>query len=395
MKTSKHHSERTIDYFIVFLMILCSGTVVFNIKYNSIFIPFFCLTSCIGSAHNNKINFRSMENALIIFGIVVLNFFIHIMDGVAFNGVIQISLYVVGTFFATRAMNFASFKKIFTEITVVLTIVAMIVFGGVNLGIIGAHVECINGSYYQMSLWHVVGWGATIFNTRMCGLFHEPGMYQVILNIALLCAVDDVLSNSFTLKKILQIVFLIVAIITTRSTAGYIVMCLVLGILYFRARRLMKKGYQKLLYYSCVPIVLFIGYKIMMSEVVTTKLSTANISFSIRYNDLLSGILMMLKKPFVGYGYNSQLYEAVSLRYGMDGTSNGLIGVAMMFGIPTLLIFVWLLVYNIKRTAWKIPLVLLLIFILMEEMTESCFFFPAMLFFFFRFRSDLKCIKNG
>lgn len=382
------------DYITVLLMILCSGTVFFNIKYNSIIIPLFCIYSTVcsmGRGRWKKNKFWIIELVVIMF----LNGIFHIFDEVAWNGVIQNVLYIIGTGMACASMSFERYKNVYIKIVSVLTVIAICVFMGVSTGVLEHIKTNVNGSFYQMALLHVVGWGDTVFNTRMCGLFHEPGMFQIILNIAVLYITDNILELGIKRRSTVQLILFIFAILLTRSTSGYIVLCITLSILYVRGKKYAKKWITKVIYYLAIPIVIIIGYNILSSEVVIGKFTTTNISYNIRLNDIYAGMSMLFQKPILGYGYNSMSYTSIANSYGMDGMSNGVIGLLLMFGIPLATILIVVMLRNTKKLKWNVNRKIVIMVLFLEELTESMFFFPVSLAFLFPYYQNKRGEKNG
>lgn len=378
-----------LDYITVLFMILCSGTVVFNIRYNAIFVPIFCLYTLMRGTSIGR-HKKNLSILSVIIGVILFNGFIHAFDGVAWNGLIQITLYLIGTAVACSTMSFEGYKKIYIELLSYLTVLSIIIFGGVANGLLGHSKVNVNGGYYQIALFHIVGWGDTVFNTRMCGLFHEPGMYQIILNIGILYQTDNILKHEIHKKDVARLLLFIVGVLLTRSTTGYIVMCITLSSLYFKVKKYIKNKYLKALYYGTVPAALCIGYKMLSSEVIVNKFNSNNISYNIRTNDFKSGIVMLMKQPILGYGYNSRLYTETSLKYGMDSMSNGIMGLLLMFGVPLAILLLYFMAKKIRTMKWNINKLIVISIVMIEEMTESWFFFPVSLAFIFSNYAETK-----
>lgn len=372
------------DHITVLFMILCSGTVIFNIKYNSIFIPLFCLVALMRSMITGRYKINRVT-LLVVVGLIFFNGLVHIFDGVAWNGLIQIALYAIGTAMACASMSFERYKRVYTMVLCYLTVLAIFVFCGVTSGVIGHGKVSINGRFYQMSLLHVVGWSNTVFNTRMCGLFHEPGMFQIILNIGILYVTDNILRYKAQKKDIERLIVLVVGVLLTRSTTGYIIMCITLSVLYIRIYKYLKKTLFKIIYYGTIPATIALGYKLLSSDVVVNKFTSTNVSYNIRTNDLYSGFSMFALKPLFGYGYNSNWYERTAISYGMDSMSNGVMGILLMFGILTTIVLLYLVIKRTRKINWSVNRVIVITIFMLEEMAESCFFFPVSLAFLFAY----------
>ncbi len=380
------------NYILIFMMIMCSGTVIFNIKYNSVFIPIFAVCA-ISNYFINKRPMISIDFLVIMF-VIFLNFLFHLFDEVAINGLIQITLYVIGTYAVIKKITFEEYKKCYINIVVILSVIAILMFFSVNIGYLNHSLQVINGKGFQIALNHVVGWGNTVFNNRMCGLFHEPGMFQIIINIALLYLVDNVAQNGCLNGYKLKAFILIIAVLLTRSTAGYLMMSYILAILYIRHASYIKRTIDLVLNLIVLTFVLISCFFIATSDVVLNKLDQNNISYNIRLNDFYSGIKMIIEKPFLGYGYNSGLYVESSRMYEIDSISNGLISAIIMFGVPAIVILIILVINSLKKNEWHFPLLVVFLFYILEQMVESCFFFPISLAFFFVFKKKWGCTEN-
>lgn len=376
------------------MLLLCSGTVVFNIKYNSIFIPLWCLLAFMTNMLYNNMKGVKLPNRrrlILLITLIILNSLFHLFDGIAMNGVAQILFYILGTEFVCSSMSFQQFKKYYVDIVSIMSVFALGVLALVNNGYIGYTKEKVNSGYYLLSFLHVVGWDDNLFNNRLCGMYHEPGMFQIILNIALLYIINDfimIVNFRVQRKRILQLLCIVFALFSTRSTTGYLVSGTILIIFLIYKRNSIKNIWLKSLYWLSFPGFIFILWKILSSDVILNKFSKDNISFSIRMNDLISGIKLALAKPLWGFGYNSTLYTNVANSLDIDGTSNGFLEITAMMGFPLIVVFLIVLYINAKRNSWNINALLIMIIYLLESFTESWFFFPASLIFYFSFRQN-------
>ena len=90
--------ESVLKYLVVLMAILCSGTVIFNIKYNSIFIPLWCMFSALTNLINNgqrKVLINNLKVPCVIFCLILVNTIFWIADGVQLNGIAQIMFYMI------------------------------------------------------------------------------------------------------------------------------------------------------------------------------------------------------------------------------------------------------------------------------------------------------------
>ncbi len=387
-------------YILVLFAILCSGTVIFNIKYNSVFIPIFIVIAGICNATMNQGKVRLQQNKLTVVILLVflfINSLVHSFDGVALNGVVQIALYIVGVYLITNAIGFGEYRRVYIDVVVVLSVISLIVLFCVNTGILSAHKEIINGKGFLISSLHVVGWENTIFRNRLCGLFHEPGMFQIIINIAILYSLDEIIGVSDfsgVKKQLFQIIILIITLLETRSTAGYLVFGFEVVYFLWKKRKTIRNKFLKILYWSTIPIFGVVMASMLKSDVVVSKLQSTNISFSIRMNDFISGIKMIFLQPILGLGYESKLYYSSIEEYGIDSMSNGIFNIAIMLGVPFIICVLVLLIRNMRRQKWNVSLIIVLFVFVIQGLVESWFFFPVSLAFLFSWKEQKENVRR-
>lgn len=390
MKKKLFSNYNASEFFIVLFLILCSGTVVFNIKYNNIFIPFVMIVAILFSyiKKNAKLSFENGIKLLIIVGIMLINTFIHTNNGVAYNAVIQIVCYFIATCFVFNFIEFKRYKLIFIDVVSILAVVSIVIFIGVNIGIIPISNEVINGKAYVMALGHVVGWSNYVFVNRMCGLFHEPGMYQIILNMALVFLSDDLLKVAgfkFSKKQKIQLLILMSSVLLTRSTSGYIMLAfIVVWFLILKRKSIVGKN-QKIMYRILLPtIVLASVFIIVQNSVIIDKFQANNVSFSTRMNDYLGSLEMVRKSPILGYGIESKSFFSGMLEVGITSQSNGIFAIVLMLGVPYVLIFAIFMLVNIKKNQnWLIGIIPIIVMMMVQGVTENCLYFPIILAFVF------------
>lgn len=210
---------------------------------------------------------------------------------------------------------------------------------------------------------------------RNSGIYWEPGMYQIYMNL-LLCFY---LYSKEYKHRILIICYLIVSIITTGSVSGYLLCGLILGI-YSLSNNSTFVLKLLIIGICAIAIILAIPYMVSMIE---TKMTVGE-SYSLRMTDLIDGFGIFLTKPFWGYGIVNEAYLNYSLaEYGLErGDSNGMINLLIDFGVLGCSICVILMCrffrWITNNIEFKLALPLfawLLISINTEPMTLHPFFF--------------------
>lgn len=376
---AKKYETRFFEYFVVWAMIMCSGTVVFNIKYNSEFIPLFAVLSVFLCIRKYGIRIRAVniKHFIVLLAIILTNCCAHIFSGMAWNGIIQILLYIVGTWMVLSAMDLERYRSVYINIVVVMALISILVLFAGDFNLIPTEQKNINGKFYLISLLHVVGWDTTRFS-RICGLFHEPGMYQIILNTAILFCGNRLLTKVDNIT-IIQTLILTGTLFLTQSTSGYIAFAVIVFAVWWKIKDIKMKKQWRFFYLLSFPMLCAALLKILTSNTIINKFSTKNISFRIRSNDLLSGIKVICSRPILGYGYSSESYLKGISAFGIEDMSNGMIGFAIMFGVLALTIVLSCLLVNVKKQHWNINSNFVVLFYLIEASVESWIFFPVSL----------------
>lgn len=235
---------------------------------------------------------------------------------------------------------------------------------------------------YLISPFHTWGW--TYIFARNAGPFWEPGAFQGYLLLAILFIMNK--KNIQDYKRSLTI--LVAAVITTMSTAGYILLAII--ICYFVViywKQSLKKSKDKIK--MVVKVVGIIVLAVMLvayisnSNIISNKLSSDNQSFSIRMLHLKYGLKVISKKMLLGFGISSPALMNAMEMYGMNSNSVGIFAILEYFGVVFGLLFI---VWNFYRTC-KIYrnlncLVVILIFLILH-MTEGLLLFPIYMSFLF------------
>lgn len=167
------------------------------------------------------------------------------------------------------------------------------------------------------------------FPPRICGFFWEPGVNQIYLNLALLLfyLLDrDDKANLF---------ILILSIALTQSSSGYIIMFIIMTAIIIRKSKIKSDYFLRI-------TILVLGITCAFVAFLVKVRSTSGVwdSFSMRTDDLLTGLKLFSQHPILGTGfYNTSIFSEVS-HYGV-GNSNGLLTIMYTTGIIGLLFFIF------------------------------------------------------
>ena len=379
-------------YIAVWFMLMCSGTVIFNIKYNSLYIPIFVLYAFYYAFSLNNYKLSMDKRKLVIFlsilGIVLLNSVYHISDGVAYNGVAQKILYLVGTFLCCCTMTISEYKKTYENIVFVLCIIAIVLQILCILDYISYSWVDINGRLFPMGWGHCLSWRSGNFR-RLSGMYIEPGMFQIIINYAFVFLIDDISEGQRKKGKKYEAIFAfvyILSVVLTLSTTGYFVLALLVVKYFFKLNQVAHSKVLKAFTILGISFFAFAAIEVFaFSELISSKFSQDSASFLARKNDILSGLKIIFNKPIWGYGYGTEGRNAIFDSMGISNISSGIISDSINFGLPLFLFMVAFVIDTTRKQKWKVGEFLIIILFFIQNMTEACLFFPIMQVFLFGF----------
>ncbi len=325
----------------------------------------------------------------------LLNSVLNISNGFNQNDLIIWLCKVLFVVVLANYISFTEFIRLFTHamaFEATLSLICFIIGDVYNASSLLPllHVEQGANSSFILTPYFTLGW-ANILH-RNAGIFLEPGIHQIPLNIALYYMFSDTKNRCGFKKKnyYIAVVILIVTILTTRSTTGYLSLGLILLATAFRGDFLKNKW--KLQFFI---IIILIALVIVESKtgVISDKIEgtrTGNGSGLTRFNDTFYGYYIALQRPLIGYGIFSTNMSLRFIQYGIENISNGMASYCCRVGIPAVAIFLYMMAKGIKRyldLGWKSNL-LFIIFLLICLNTEGVFMNLFMMIYFFKWREE-------
>lgn len=232
-----------------------------------------------------------------------------IISGVANSGSIKIAIKRVATlclgFFVAKKVNTNKLIDVFCNIMVLIAVVSLVGYSFPNVFTSIGFLPRIVTSTREME-------SVSLFFTnipidewkqdRNWGPFWEPGAYQAFLNIAL------IFTMFFRSKRIkhwwIHAIILIVAVVTTLSTTGYVALFLIfIAYLLDKRPKLGKFGFSKIIISIVgVAVVLYVlGESGLYDSVLVQKLTNEETS---RYQFVRHGIQAFWDSPLFGKGAN-------------------------------------------------------------------------------------------
>lgn len=235
-----------------------------------------------------------------------------------------------------------------------------------------------------------------IHPTRNCGIYTEPGVYQIVLNSALCVLLfwrDKLHYKSFR-QYLLNIFVIIIAIITCQSTTGYIAMIIIL-IFFYMSRQGVNYGFKVKKFLAIVVaigiLVLLLDYNargtdsIMYIQIIEKLFGEQGMSIDVsrgsgqyRLGTILLGLSTIFRHP-LGVGYDS--FTAMMNSYGEGLVAASIIRFAAIFGlIPWIIIMVLVFkpLFKYERISFAILFVLLFV---NTTLAQTDLFYPALMMF--------------
>lgn len=188
----------------------------------------------------------------------------------------------------------------------------------------------INNDFFFANIFHVYSRSIEpLINTniRNFGIFWEPGAFQAFLNIAIIYILLNRKKMNFVKIKLL---FLIISLITTFSSTGYLILCCTCILVVFKDFDFKKVNGKFFLYVLFLLICLIL---LLNSSTIIDKFSNSNQSYIIRNNDFVNGWKIILKHPMWGYGFNSDNLKFMLTSFGITANSVGIFIIMQFWGI--------------------------------------------------------------
>lgn len=342
----------------VLLLILQSGSVLY-LNYNKfISITFIVISIIIIFKNFNKIQINKKETVFLLIFINLLSissYYVLLTQGFFNKGLIIYVLKFTLVFLGLKAIGINRFFRYLSELILYLSILSFIIF---LMILIGLSIPITYGVIGEIpSYFYILRTTGVDFNTnysllRNSGLFYEPGLYQVFLNLTLI--------YYFLLKgnKIISI-FILLIIITTLSPVGIFLAFLIISFKY-------------LIFFKKIINVIMLGISILFAVyfiVPFLELKLTTLSFQLRYYDIKQGLSSLNDNFFWGIGFENHDGFIINSKeeFGLERkNSNGLVNLFVQNGIIFGLYFLFLLRkglinINYNRLGYLVVLILLIV----------------------------------
>ncbi len=302
-------------------------------------------------AHHPKISAQNIRLTLLLTAALLLTSFVNPQNGIHINDIV-IWLCNIGYVLVLQScIGYQTYMRLYTKVMLAEAAISLISFVigdllSLPLPLLHYEVSSVNGFY--LTPYFTLGWlNIPVFH-RNAGMFNEPGSHQIFLNFALLFLMSDETRMGMSKKKYRwAIALLIVTILSTLSTTGFICLGVVLLTVAFRIKgRKMARSIKMAAFIGL--ILLFVIESV--TGVVESKIIGRNSggSFYTRWNDTFSGFEIGLESPIAGQGVFSERKAEILLEHRVQNISNGFAAFVMDTGLILPAVWLWLTYLGIR-----------------------------------------------
>ena len=390
--------QKFFDSLIVFMLVMSSGGLLFVFNRNLLYGVFAAILSASYLLMRNKIlkiNFNSsIITLLILFGLLIINYLFAVNEQELNKYYYYFMVISVSVF---SLMHFGDNKnRLLLSLYAVLRII--VVHSLLNFSFfffIKDNLSVISSTYHECEtflnlFFYTTERGViTLFGLEFCrnqGLFWEPGVLQVFLNIFFFL-------NAFIFKKNrFMLVLTAVAIITTYSTTG-IAILLLQSLVYILKEIKNNKWLVLIFLFFTIPVIMI--FSLNVEEKVQ---GAKEASFQKRLFDLTQPFFIAAEHPLTGVGldlnqfqkireefyFSSDNLDALQDQIGVEsktlgtdkGSSNSIMFLCATMGFPTTIIFIFMFFNQqiIIDKKWLL-MTIMLISVMSEPLLLRPFFF--------------------
>lgn len=362
------------EYAAIVMILLSSGTAYFYMFHAGLtLLSLFFIASLVAICNKAKLHYNSFS---IIYGVLILTNVLLYGSNLSLIGDV---LFLISTLFITSSFSFDAFRKGLLNVVLALSVKSLFlyilyIFNIVTPSLQGVGKNGLEG--YYLYAFHVFGGGHYIaMHYKVCGLFWEPGIYQMVLNICLLMNLDLLDRRSLINKRKMKLSIIIITVLLIQSTTGYLVLGTIIVGYYLNK----SQNSVKFKIITLISAIIF-GIVIMLSPVVTDKFSMDNRSFIVRANDFIGLSYAIFERPLTGLGVGSKVFEQVSDKLGMTSSlSAGILLQTAQFGLLWIITFYYSLVKEFRKRAIKLPVYVYVIVVTFLGIGEPLAFSPLFL----------------
>jgi len=297
----------------------------------------------------------------------------------------------------TSIVKFSYFVKMYRIIFPILCAISLIVFSVSLFSTSNFSLFRFETSAnYTYNNFYLLCFQITRNQKRNCGIFWEPGLFAIFVNIAFIFEFIDIKRKK---PKVVSCALYLLTLISTFSTAGYIIFVVVFIYCFHKVTKT-KKIELKFVLLSFLPLILVIALFFIIPSLRTKIIEQTQSYFSRLYGPIVNFHVFKKGKIF-GVGlleeqnfFNSMLVE-LKLTDKIDAQTSSMGVYVSSFGIFGILIYLLPLIYlGLSKKIDKFDKVLLMIvfflFTNVEPLVNNLFFFILIFYFARDFGSGIN-----
>lgn len=391
------------QYFLIYIMLImsCSCMVVFYLNQNILNIALLCFFGILLLKHKKYRNSYAILGVLILLGGVVFQRLLS--GGVGLSGFLQLAVPILCANMAICS-NKREFLNRYIKVVCIFAVISDI-FWAIFLVFpelekvwpaVEYFTQAIGSKGYE-TYWH--GKGVLLYSfleihpMRNCGIYTEPGVYQIVLNSALFILLfwKDRLNfkKDKDYNRALFIIFITLA--SCQSTTGYISMLLIIAAFLLQNKvDAQGKTRRRIVELTILAVILllveysFNGTGSILYRQIIQKLFGDSKSFTL---DLTKGsgqyrlgtivyCLDLITRHPLGVGY-----DAFSAGKDVAMVAASLLSFACIYGVVTwAAVLIWLLAPVIKREKTLVAIAFILMFV-NTTLGQTLLLYPAQVLF--------------
>lgn len=392
-----------VQYFLIYILICFQGSLAFR-YYNTVFVVIALLAAVYVCLKNHK----QIPGHYFLFLIVLtMSLIMEILltdGGVYLSSIVSILARFCIILAAFWYME-DKFAERFVKTTIFLSIISIVGFIIVSIApdllknIMMEHKETMSTywSTYTVSLYGGMLFAFSSATARNIGIFHEPGLYQIVLNSALYLVLFKRNQLNITDKEYNAFLFVLVAtLLSTMSTTGIIGMIALFCVyfVFYKDKSQRKTKWLFVVIVICAIIVSFFagdnGYlnKYVFSKIFSNEghIGFSNSTGKSRILSLISDFSIFKQHPFgIGYANYNEAFKDNLLDKTISDTSScvGLTQVLAILGIVVFAVIIFYYIYLMNKNMSMAQKIGFIVFFINTSLAQPYIWFPAIVVLLF------------
>lgn len=333
--------EKFLSFFSIIMIVLSSNTLVYCVMNMKLCMLTLAVIAVIYVIINNYVDKSNIVIAGVILTILVFTLIYNNSYSTIDENTIILLIRCFFLMIVASNVSKQDFVQRYVNTMLILSVISLVCFTITMLipsfPLPFRHEVVYKEKFYIYTFYHTLGrWSVS---DRNCGIFWEPGGYQIFLNIALLMLFSfrDQFLIKWRMKQFVWAVLLISStILSTLSTTGILCLLLVLII------GILKSGVDNRVGRVLLAFIVVIAIAVCVVEarfsLIETKIVNKGGSYGTRANDVLVSFDIASER-ILGYGYSNSYVSPALRERGVSDLSSGLGSLAMSFGFPGLIAY--------------------------------------------------------